>query len=57
MNKSNFSYQDFKNFMKRYQTESKHCFVKVKNTSPYKYKKVFNKDHAHEFKKTSGTSS
>lgn len=56
MRKSNFSYQDFVGFMKRYQAESAKRFVKVKNNSPYKYKKVFNKDRKHEFKRTSDKS-
>ena len=53
MRNSNFSYQDFVGFMKRYQKESKKRFVKVKNISPYKYKKVFDKDRKNEFKRTS----
>ena len=57
MRKSNFSYQDFVGFMRRYQAESAaKRFVKVKNNSPYKYKKVFDKDRKHEFKRTSDKS-
>lgn len=53
LRKSNFGYQDFVGFMRRYQAESASRFVKSKHNSPYKYKKVFNKDRKHEFKRTS----
>ena len=46
MKNSNFDYQKFVQYMERYKKESslKKSFVKVKNTNPYKYKRVFNKD-------------
>jgi len=41
--KSKLTYNDFVNFMKRYERENKKKTIKETSKNPYKYIKVFNK--------------
>lgn len=41
---SKMSYQDFINFMRRYERDSKRRIIKEERKNPYKYISVFKKD-------------